>query len=63
MEPEYIGDNLVKITTDEFFTLYAIYQAYVAHKRKKDYCRAYYESRKHRKPAISIQKGNIKVDF
>jgi hypothetical protein len=60
--PEYIGDNLVKITIKEFFVLFSNYQAYIAYKKRIAY-RRQYEAKRKTKNTFELVRGNLHVDF
>lgn len=62
-QPEYIGDDLVKISTEHFFVLYSIYQAYTGHEKKLEYMRLYYQIRKTQKAPFTVDRGKINVAF
>lgn len=62
-QPEYIGDDLVKISTEHFLTLYAIYQAYIADEKKKAYRRSYYDLKRTPRMPFTVYRSKITVQF
>ena len=60
---EYLPDNLVKLSTEHFFMLYAIYQAYIADEKKKAYRRTYYDLKRRPRLPFTVDRSKITVNF